>query len=166
MVNGLSGNLKPGSYGNVLRSGDLPNGRVVYDVIDSEGNKAGKLSIPKDQVDTFETSYKQILDVAPKIQAYVNANSSKEALQKRRNLARGIVASGGVVGLAIPMVILRKSVSVTKKILGAVTGIITGLSAGFIASLSVTTPPGSLEFAKATRTLSNLDIKPVLDETV
>ena len=142
----------------------LPNGRVLYSVIDSEGNKAGKLSLPAEQVDTFETSYKQILDTAPKIQAYVKANSSVESVNKRRNMARGIIGTSGFIGASIPLIILRKSTSVTKKILGAVAGIVTGLSAGFLASLSVTTPPGSLEFAKATRTLSTLDIQPVLEE--
>ena len=166
MVSDLSVNLRPSSYGNVLRTGRLPNGRVMYSVIDSEGNKAGKLSIPLEQVDTFETSYKEILDTAPKIQAYVKANSSQESKDKRKNLSRAIVAASGVTGFAIPMVILRKSASVTKKILGAVAGIVTGLSAGFIASLGVTTPPGSFAFARATRTLSTLDIQPVLEEKV
>lgn len=166
MVSELSVSLRPSSYGNVLRTGRLPNGRVMYSVIDSEGNHAGKLSVPLEQVDTFETSYKEILDTAPKIQAYVKANSSQESIAKRKNMARGIVAASGVAGFAIPMVILRKSSSITKKILGAVAGIVTGLSAGFIASLSVTTPPGSFTFARATRTLSTLDIQPVLDEKV
>ena len=164
MVNGLSVNLRPNSYGNILRAGSLPNGRAVYSVIDSEGNHAGKLSLPQEQIDTFEASYKQILDSAPKIQAYVNANSSQESINKRRNMARGIVAASGVVGVSVPLLILRKSTSITKKILGAVAGIVAGLSAGFVASLGVTTPPGSLEFARATRTLSTLDIQPVLDE--
>jgi len=164
MVNGLSGNLKPTSYGNILRAGNLPNGRMVYSVIDSEGNKAGKLSLPQEQVDTFEASYKKILESAPRIQAYVKANSSEEAIRKRRNLGRGIVGASGVIGLGVPLFILRKSTSITKKILGAVAGIVTGLSVGFIASLGATTPPGSFEFARATRTLSTLDIQPVLDE--
>lgn len=164
MVNDLSGNLRPNSYGNVIRAGSLPNGRIVYDVIDSEGHQAGKLSLPAEEVDTFEASYRQILETAPKIQAYVKANSSQAAIDKRRFWARGIVASSGAIGFAVPMVVLRKSASVTKKILGAVAGIVAGLSAGFIASLGVTTPPGSLKFARATRTLSTLDIKPVLDE--
>lgn len=164
MVNELSGTLRPNSYGNILRAGNLPNGRVLYNVIDSDGNQAGKLSIPVQQVDAFESSYKQILDSAPKIQAYVKANSSEESIKKRRNMARGIVGASGIIGASVPLLILRKSTSVTKKILGAVAGIITGLSAGFVASLGVTTPPGSLEFAKATRDLSKLDIQPVLDE--
>jgi hypothetical protein len=164
MVSELSVNLRPSSYGNVIRVCDLPNGRVMYNVVDSEVHKAGKLSIPADEVDKFESSYTQILDSAPKIQAYVDANSSESSIRKRRNIARGIIAASGIIGAGIPLMILKKSTSVTKKILGAVAGVVTGLSAGFVASLSVTTPPGSIEFAKATRELSKLDIKPVLDE--
>lgn len=164
MMNELSINVKPSSYGNILRSGSLPNGRVLYSVIDSEGKKAGKLSVPKEEVDTFETSYKQILDTAPKIQAFVKANSSEEAISRRKNIGRGIVVSSGVIGSGIPLYLLRKSTSVTKKILGLVAGIVTGLSVGFIASLGITAPPGSIEFARASRNLSTLDIQPVLDE--
>ena len=98
MMNELTVNLRPNAYGNILRAGNLPNGRVMYSVIDSEGKKAGKLSLPAEQVDTFETSYKQILDSAPKIQAYVKANSSEEAVKNRRNMGRGIVAASGIIG--------------------------------------------------------------------
>ena len=63
MVNGLSGNLRPNSYGNVMRAGNLPNGRIMYNVIDSEGNQAGKLSLPREQVDTFEASYKENVEI-------------------------------------------------------------------------------------------------------
>ena len=164
MVNELSGNLKPNSYGNILRTGVLKNGRIMYQVVDSNGNKAGRLSVPENQVDTFENSYSKILDTAPKIQAYVKANSSEAQIKRRRNYARGIVATSGLIGAGIPLLVLRKSTSVTKKILGAVAGVVTGLSVGFFASLGITTPPGSLEFAKATRELSKLDIQPVLDE--
>ena len=166
MVNAFSLNVKHSPYGSVERVCSLPNERVLYNIIDSEGNKAGKLSIPYEQVDTFEASYKEILDTAPKIQAYVEANSSEEAVKKRRNIGRGIVGLSGLTGLAIPLILLRKSTSMTKKILGAVAGIVAGLAAGFVASLGVTTPPGSLNFARATRTLSKLDIQPVLDESV
>jgi hypothetical protein len=147
-----------------LRAGNLPNGRALYNVIDSEGHNAGKLSVPIEQVDTFEASYNQILDTAPKIQAYVNANSSDEAISKRRTQSRAVIAASGVIGIAVPLVMLRNSTSITKKILGAVAGIVTGLSIGFAASLGITTPPGSLAFARATRNLSKLDIQPVLDE--
>ena len=166
MVNAFSVNIKQNPYGSIQRAADLPNGRVLYNVIDSDGKNAGKLSLPKEQTDSFEASYKEILDVAPKIQAYVTTNSSEEAVKKRRNIARAVIGTSGVIGAAIPLIILRKSTSMTKKILGGVAGIVTGLTAGFVASLGVTTPPGSLEFAKATRNLSKLDIQPVFDEQV
>ena len=164
MANAFSVDVKQNPYGSIQRAVELPNGRVLYNVIDSEGNKAGKLTIPKEEADIFEASYKEILETAPKIQAYVKANSSEESIKRRRNMARVIVGTSGIIGLGIPLAILRKSTSVTKKILGAVAGIVAGLSAGFVASLGVTTPPGSLEFAKATRNISKLDIQPVLDE--
>ena len=164
MANAFSVDVKQNPYGSIQRTGILPNGRVLYNVIDSDGQKAGKLTIPKEEVDTFEASYKEILETAPKIQAYVSANSSEESIKKRRNLARAIVGTSGIIGAAVPLLMLRNSTSVTKKILGAVAGIVAGLSVGFVSSLGVTTPPGSLEFAKATRNLSKLDIQPVLDE--
>ena len=164
MVNSFSVNVRQNPYGNIERIGALPNGRALYKLTDSDGNSAGKLSVPQEDVDTFESSYKEILKSAPKIQAYVSANSSEEAIKKRRNIARAIVGTSGIIGASVPLFALRKSTSVTKKILGAVAGIVAGLSAGFVASLGVTTPPGSLEFAKASRTLSKLDIQPVLDE--
>ena len=164
MANAFSVDVKQNPYGSIQRTGVLPNGRVLYNVIDSDGQKAGSLTVPKDEVDTFEASYKEILETAPKIQAYVSANSSEQSIKRRRNMARVIVGASGVLGAAIPLFILRKSTSVTKKILGAVAGIVVGLSAGFVSSLGVTTPPGSLDFARATRNLSKLDIQPVLDE--
>ena len=164
MVNSFSVNVRQNPYGSIERIGELPNERALYKLTDAEGNSAGKLTVPMNEVDTFESSYKDILETAPKIQAYVSTNSSEEAIKKRRNIARTIVGASGIIGAAVPLIVLRNSASVTKKILGAVAGIVTGLAAGFFASLGVTTPPGSLTFAKATRTLSKLDIQPVLDE--
>ena len=164
MVNAFSVNIKQNPFGTVERIGELPNGRTLYKLTDSEGKSAGKLTVPMEQVDVFESSYKEILDTAPKIQDYVLNHSSEEAIKKRRNYARAIVGASGVAGLLLPLVALSRSTSVTKKILSAVAGIVAGLSAGFVASLGVTTPPGSFEFAKASRTLSKLDIQQVFDE--
>lgn len=164
MVNSFSVDIKRNSYGNIERVRQLSNGRVLYSVLDSNGNNAGKLSIPEEQVDVFESSYKEILKTAPKIQAYVSTNSSPEDIKKRRNLTRTIIGVSGIIGAGVPIIVLKNSTSITKKILGTVAGIVTGLAAGFVSSLGVTTPPGTLEFTKATRTLSKLDIKLEFDE--
>lgn len=164
MVTALSGgNIGHYAYGSVQRSGTLPNGRIVFSVTDSEGNDAGKFSLPEEQVDTFEASYKDIMETAPKIKKYVDENSSDEDLRKRRSLGRNIVATCGAIGAAVPVLLFWRANSMTKKILGTVAGVVTGLAAGFGISLSATTPPGSKKFAKATRVISDLDIKPVVD---
>ena len=155
--------FKQNSYGNIQRIGTTPYGRTVYRVIDSQGEEAGKLSVPQNQTDKFESAYKDVMDAAPQIQKFVLENSSEKDIKKRRNTSRAIVAAGGVIGAAIPIA-LTKNLSRVKTILATVAGIIIGISAGFSASLAATTPPGTYKFAKATRTFSKLDIQPVIED--
>ena len=158
-----SSGFKQNPYGNIQKIGMTQNGRVVYRVVDSEGGEAGKLSVPQNQTDKFESAYKDVMDSAPKIQKYVMENSSEKDIKKRRNTSRAIVATGGIIGAAIPIA-LSKNLSRGKTILATVGGIIAGVSAGFAASLAATTPPGTYKFAKATRTFSKLDIQPVIED--
>ena len=158
MVNGVNSN----PYGNIQRTGIMPNGRAVYRVIDSSGNEAGKLTVPVNDADTFEKAYIDIMETAPKIQKFAQENSSEADIKRRRNLSRGIVTAGGILGAIVPIALTRKS-SKLNQILTTVGGIVTGLFAGFAASLAVTAPPGSFKFAKATRTFSKLDIQPMVE---
>ena len=164
MVNGITG-FKQNSYGNIQRMGSTENGRAIYRVIDSDGKEAGRLSVAGTDTDKFESAYRDIMDAAPKIQKYVTENSSEADIKKRRNLSRAIVGVGGFLGAAIPIALTRKA-STLKQILATVTGVVTGLSAGFATSLSVTTPPGTYKFAKASRTFAKLDIQPISQEKV
>lgn len=152
------------SFGNIQRAGMTPNGRAVYRVIDSNGQEAGKLTVPAGHADTFEKAYIDIMETAPKIQKYAAENSSEKDIKKRRNLSRLIVGTCGVIGAGIPIYLTRKS-STLKQILCTVVGIVAGLSAGFAASLAATTPPGTYKFARATRTLSKLDIQPLMENS-
>lgn len=156
-------NFKQNSYGNIQRIGATQNGRAVYRVIDSRGDEAGKLTVAGSDVDKFEKAYKDIMETAPKIQKFVVNHSSEEDIKKRKNLSRGIVAAGGVLGAAVPIYLTRKSPSVLKQILATVAGIVTGLSAGFAGSIAATTPPGSIKFAKAAKTLSKVDVQPIVE---
>lgn len=146
-------------YGNIQHIGLTPNGRSVYRVIDSMGKEAGRLSVPMKDTDAFESAYRDIINSAPQIQKYVAEHSSGEEIKKRKNLSRFIVGAAGIIGASIPIAITQKS-SITKKVLATVAGIIAGLSAGFVASVAATTPPGTFKFAKATRAISKLDIQP------
>ncbi len=156
-----SGFKQQNSYGNIQKIG-TQEGRAVYSVVDSDGSEAGKLSVPEKESDTFEAAYKDVMDAAPKIQKYVLENSSDEDIKKRRNKSRLIVGTGGLIGAAVPIALI-KNLSTTKRVLSTVAGIIVGISAGFAASLAATTPPGTYKFAKATRTFAKLDIQPVED---
>lgn len=162
MVNGITG-FKQNSYGNIQKIGSTEHGRAIYRVIDSDGKEAGRLSVAGTDTDKFESAYRDIMDAAPKIQKYVTENSSEADIKKRRNLSRAIVGAGGFIGAAVPIALTRKA-STLKQILATVAGVVVGLSAGFATSLSVTTPPGTYKFAKASRTFAKLDIQPISQE--
>ena len=55
------------------------NGRVVYQVIDGNGQEAGKMSIPQKDCDVFEKSYKDIIETAPKLQKFAEKHSSEDS---------------------------------------------------------------------------------------
>ena len=162
MVNGITG-FKQNSYGNIQKIGSTEHGRAIYRVIDSDGKEAGRLSVAGTDTDKFESAYRDIMDAAPKIQKYVTENSSEADIKKRRNLSRAIVGAGGLIGVAVPIALTRKA-STLQQILATVSGVVAGLSAGFVTSLSVTTPPGTYKFAKASRTFAKLDIQPISQE--
>ena len=162
MVNSITG-FKQNSYGNIQKIGSTEHGRAIYRVIDSDGKEAGRLSVAGTDTDKFESAYRDIMDAAPKIQKYVTENSSEADIKKRRNLSRAIVGAGGLIGVAVPIALTRKA-STLKQILATVAGVVAGLSAGFVTSLSVTTPPGTYKFAKASRTFAKLDIQPISQE--
>ena len=115
--------FKQNSYGNIQRIGTTPNGRAIYRVIDSQGEESGKLSVPQNQVDKFESAYRDVMDTAPQIQKFVLENSSEQDIKKRRNKSRAIVATGGIIGAAVPIA-LTKNVSRVKSILATVAGIL------------------------------------------
>ncbi len=163
LFNAGTTSFKQNSYGDIQRLGTTTNNRTVYQVIDSQGEKSGKLSIPKEQAYKFEKAYKDVMITAPKIQEYVLENSSEKDIKRRRNLSRIIVGTGGLIGAIIPIVLTQKA-SKVKAIISTVAGIIIGLSAGYTASLLATMPPGTLKFAKATKTFSKLDIQPVIED--
>ena len=154
VINGIN------PYGNIQRIGVGSDNRVVYRVIDSNGQEAGKMTVAQQDVDTFEKSYVDLMSTAPKIQEYVSKHSSPEEINRRKLMSRIVVATGAITGAVIPPLLMKKS-STTKKILTSIGGIVLGLTAGFAGSLAITTPPGTLKFAKATRNLSKIDIQPL-----
>ena len=79
MINSLS--FRQSSFGNVQKIGSTQNGRIVYRVIDSKGEEAGRLTVPQNEVDTFESAYRDIMDTAPKIQKFALENSSEEDIK-------------------------------------------------------------------------------------
>lgn len=163
MVQGISNqNQTANNYGSINRIGTTNDGRVVYQVVDGEGNNTAKLSVAQRDRDTFEKSYRTIMASAPKMQRYAET-TTPEQMQKKQSQAKWIVAGCGLLGGIFPLLKSKgngfwgamKQVGLTLLGTGA------GLVGGIYLAGKMTTPPGAIEFSKATQAISKLDIQPV-----
>lgn len=152
----------PNGYGAVNRIGMTNNGRVVYQVIDGAGHETIKMSVNPRDCDKFEKSYRDIMESAPKLQRYAQT-TTPEQMQKKQKAAKWIVGGCGLAAGIFPLIKCKvngigtglKALGLTLLATGA--GLVGGM---FIASKMVT-PPGAMQFSKATQTISKLDIQPV-----
>lgn len=150
------------NYGSIQRLGTTGNGRVVYQINDGTGTQSLKMSVNARDCDSFEKSYRDILTSAPKLQKYAETNTPAQ-MEKKQKASKWIVAGTTFLGGAFGLFKSKgngfwgvmKQLGIT--LLGAGAGFFGGL---FIAS-KYATPPGATQFAKATQTLSKLDIQPI-----
>ena len=152
----------PNKYGSVNKIGTTENGRVVYQVIDPQGNLAGNMSVAANQADIFEKSYQDLMKSAPKLEEF-SKKMTPAKIEKRQRTAKWITGLSALVGGGIPAIMVKgEGPKGTWKQIGLTAlGTIAGLVIGRFIAVKTTTPPGAVEFAKATETISKLDIQPV-----
>lgn len=148
------------AYGAINRIGTTENGRVVYQVVDGNGQEAGKMSIPQNQCDIFEKSYKDIMETAPKLQKFAEKHSTEESRKKLKKTSNWITGICAAVGAGIG-IFKTTNLKTWKQILFTTGGLIAGLAAGMGISFAVTSPPGIMKFNKATQNISKLDIQKI-----
>ena len=161
MVQNLS-NSTQNQYGTINKIGTTPEGRVVYQIDDPKKQQSLRMSVAAKDSDTFERSYKQIMESAPKMQAYAE-KTPPEKIEKNQKLAKWLVAGCGLVGGLIPMLKVKGDgfLGVLKQVGLTLLGTGAGLGVGLFSASKIVTPPGAKEFTQATQALSKLDIKPV-----
>jgi hypothetical protein len=148
----------PNNLGTISRVGATQDGRMIYQIADSNGKIAGKMSVAQKDCDIFERSYNKMITSAPKLQAYMQ-NTPPEKMQKKQKMAKWIIAGGAVLGGLWPAL---KARGLFKQISLTLLGTLAGLAGGIFVAREVTTPPGAKEFSEATNTIAKLDIKPVM----
>lgn len=148
------------SYGSINKIGTRVDGRVVYQVVDPDGKEAAKITIPEADCDKFEKSYNTILKTAPKIQEFAQNHSSPEELKKRRKTSNWTIALSTLICGGIPLFGLHKGGNFVKA-LATIGGTFVGLIGGFNLASILTSPPGTMKFAKATKNISKIDIQPL-----
>ena len=60
MVQNIS--AQSSTFGGINKIGVDTNGRIIYQVVDSSGQEAGKMTIAPQDADTFEKSYNDIMN--------------------------------------------------------------------------------------------------------
>ena len=161
MVQNIS-NQNASNYGSINKIGTAENGRAVYQVIDGNGQVAGKLSVAEKDCDTFEKSYRDIMEAAPKLQKYAQ-NTPPEKMEKMQRRSKWIIT---IPALALGLFAAIKTkgegvIGVLKQIFTTLLATGLGLGLGIGVATKTCTPPGSVQFTKASQTLSKLDIQPV-----
>ena len=87
MVRNLSSQNQANSMGSFQKVGTLPNGRQVYQLLEPDGNVAGKITVAAQQADTFERSFQTVIDNAPNIQEYQSKLTPRD-IEKKKNTAK------------------------------------------------------------------------------
>ena len=164
MVRNLSSQNQANSMGSFQKVGTLPNGRQVYQLLEPDGNVAGKITVAAQQADTFERSFQTVIDNAPKIQEYQNKLNPRD-IEKKKNTAKFLKWGATLTGFLIPAIFVRpkvnkKWVETLIQVSATLGGTLAGFIAGQFGAAKVITPPGGIEVAKATQTISKLDIQP------
>lgn len=153
------------TVGSVNRVGMSENGRAIYQMQDGNGNVAGKISIPQEQCDVFEKSYKDLIETAPKMQKYAEKYSSEDAVKKLKKTASWTVGISTALGAGIGIFATRKIDKFWKQSLITLGTSFAGLVGGMALSKAMVTPSGASKFTKAAQNISQLDIQPVNDQT-
>lgn len=148
-------------YGAIQKVGSTDDGRVVYQVVGSDGKVAGGLSVAQKDCDTFERSYNSIMNAAPKLEEYMKTHS-EEDIKNLRKKGRRITGIGALIGGLIPAFTAHR-ITENGWIQAGLTlvGTIAGLIAGGRIGAKITTPPGAKEMTIATQAISKLDIQPL-----
>lgn len=162
MAQSISNNVQSAG-GSINRIGTTNNARVLYQIIDGNGGSA-KISVAQKDCDTFERSYKDIMEAAPKLEEYARTTST-EKMMKKQQMSKWIMAGGAVLGGIYPLLKAKGNGfwGVLKQIGLTLLGTGVGLGVGTYAAVKLTTPPGAVKLSKATQTLSKLDIEPVYE---
>lgn len=150
-------------YGSISKIGTTDNGRVIYQVIDNEGKIAGRMSVAQKDSDTFEKSYNDIMESAPKLQKFAEKHSTPESMQKLKKTANWTIGIGTLLGAGVGIFGCSKLKITTswKQVLATLGTTIAGFIGGVKLASALTMPDGVAKFTKATQNISKLDIQPL-----
>ena len=159
MVSSVGSNSQ-NQYGSINKVGSSKDGRIIYQVVGTDGKVKGGLSVAPTDCDKFEHSYKSLMNAAPKVEKYMQTHTEAD-LKKQQKKGRRITGISAFTGGIIPAVFIRKPDNFWVQLLCTIAGAATGFFAGLKIAKRITVPPGAEEMSIASRELSKLDIKQI-----
>ena len=162
MVQGLNQGIS-NQFGNLTKIGENKPGRTVYQVQPTDDPKVVKrISVPTENCDSFEKTYNDMMEVAPKLVEFEQKYGTEDAIKKRKKQAAWTLSVPTIVGAGIP---LLKGTSgkwgALKNSLLALTGAVVGFAAGLgILKATAPKPEGIDKLKDAMDNMAKLDVQP------
>lgn len=148
-------------YGSIERIGEIQNNRVAYILHTPDSEVATKISIPKAECDTFERTYSDIISVAPQMEKFMQKYSTPEGAEQLKKRTRWTIGLPIAIGGLTPAILIRKA-KTPIQILCATAGVIAGGITGSLLNNKLNMPPGVNKLNEASKTMSKLDIQPLV----
>ena len=146
-----SNNVNPSLHIDIQKNGITPDNRCSYTITRSDSKEHIKLSVKKDDADSFEKSISAINALGETI------NDPKE-MRKNKIKAYSTLLGLSTAGIAIPAYLTRKSKLLTKS-LSIVGGAALGVIGGLIGFVKCSLPKGLKDVQSAQQTLQSLDVR-------
>lgn len=148
------------NYGSINKIGNTNNGRVIYEVKDSTGSTAGKISVAQPQCDVFERSYNDMMTAAPAMQNFAEKSMTPEWQEKSRKINKWSKLTGASLALIASALLTKSFGKYFWKAAVCLPCTLAGYLGGASVGLKLTTPKEAAQFSKAIQNISKLDVQP------
>jgi len=156
-------NASVNNYGSINKIATTNNGRVVYEVKDSTGATAGRISVAQPQCDIFEHSYNDMMEAAPAMQNFAEKSVTPEWQEKSRKINKWSKLTGASLALIASALLTRSFGKYFWKAVVCLPCTLAGYLGGAAAGIKLTTPKEAVKFSKAIQNISKLDVQPYND---
>ena len=149
--------------GTLQKVGASQDGRIIYKMVNPEGETQGHLSVAPKDCDKFEKSYNTIVENAHAVQKFSEKYSTKESMkQLRKKIRLWALSTAAVAGVGVNF-FTGKIKGGFKQFLAVGGATVAGYILGNLIGAKTSIPSGVTKFSQATQDITKMDIKPYVE---